>query len=259
MAKKSFLVTGGYGAIGKAIVEGLARNKEHIVFFVGRDPKKGKKVEEEIRKKTKNQEVYFLLADLSLKKEIEDLKKKYPLSYLDVLINNAATAPPTREESKEGLEMQFAVNIMSYLWMMHAFYPLLKNSLDPRIVNVASYWAGDLDIEDLQFIRRPYHNHPAYRQSKQANRMLSRFYAEEWREIRINSCHPGEVNSKLSNSLGFGGWESPQKGAETPIFLATSPHIPTGKYFEYLKEVPCRFSQDLSLIKRLHEKCEKFL
>jgi len=81
---------------------------------------------------------------------------------------------------------------------------------------VASYWAGDLDIDDLEFKHRPYSNGAAYRQSKQANRMLTVAFAERLAEHRIsvNACHPGDVNSNLSNDLGFGGHESPGEGNE---------------------------------------------
>jgi NAD(P)-dependent dehydrogenase (short-subunit alcohol dehydrogenase family) len=92
-------------------------------------------------------------------------------------------------------------------------------------VNVASYWAGGLDLGDLEFKRRPYDNDQAYRQSKQADRMLSVAFAERLREHRVwvNACHPGDVRSRLSANLGFGGHETPEQGAATPVWLATAP------------------------------------
>ena len=76
-------------------------------------------------------------------------------------------------------------------------------------------------------------------------------------EINVNVCHPGDVNSALSNSLSFGGHETPEQGAATPVWLATQAvgSEKTGKYFEHLKELPCRFSQDKKLIEDLYEKC----
>ena len=90
-------------------------------------------------------------------------------------------------------------------------------------VDVSSYWAGDLDIDDLEFKSRPYNNDTAYRQSKQANRMLTVAFARRVGEhgVSVNACHPGDVNSSLSNNLGFGGHESPREGARTPAWLAT--------------------------------------
>jgi NAD(P)-dependent dehydrogenase (short-subunit alcohol dehydrogenase family) len=79
------------------------------------------------------------------------------------------------------------------------------------VVNVASYWAGGLDLGDLELERRRYDNDAAYRQSKQADRMLSVAFAERLRDagVTANACHPGDVVSTLSRNLGFGGHETP--------------------------------------------------
>jgi NAD(P)-dependent dehydrogenase (short-subunit alcohol dehydrogenase family) len=121
------------------------------------------------------------------------------------------------------------------------------------VINVASYWAGDLDLSDLEFKRRRYSNGPAYRQSKQANRMLTVAFAERLRPygVTVNACHPGDVNSTLSNNLGFGGHESPDEGARTPVWLATSP---VGRR-EHMREVRCRFGADRQAIEKLYEIC----
>ena len=62
-------------------------------------------------------------------------------------------------------------------------------------------------MEDLEFKNRYYNNDEAYRQSKQANRMLTFAFADRLagKKVTVVSCHPGDVNSKLSNDLGFGG------------------------------------------------------
>jgi NAD(P)-dependent dehydrogenase (short-subunit alcohol dehydrogenase family) len=97
------------------------------------------------------------------------------------------------------------------------------------VVNVASYWAGGLQLNDLEFRFRRYDNDTAYRQSKQADRMLTRAFATHFanRNVTVNSCHPGDVRSKLSGVLGFGGYETPVQGAATPLYLATSPDVVT--------------------------------
>jgi NAD(P)-dependent dehydrogenase (short-subunit alcohol dehydrogenase family) len=130
------------------------------------------------------------------------------------------------------------------------------------VVNVASYWAGDLDLDDLQFTRRRYNNNEAYRQSKQANRMLSVVFAAHLADqgITVNACHPGNVNSRLSNNLGFHGHQSPDEGARTPVWLAVGPigGQVTGRYFEGLREVRCAFGQDAPAIEALYEACCRF-
>jgi NAD(P)-dependent dehydrogenase (short-subunit alcohol dehydrogenase family) len=146
--------------------------------------------------------------------------------------------------------------------MADAFTAHLKAGAPSRIVNVASYWAGGLDLSDLEFKRRQYDNDTAYRQSKQANRMLTVALAGRLAplNIAVNACHPGDVNSALSNSMGFGGHETPDQGAATPVWLATSSEIEgiTGKYFEHRREQVCSFSRDVKTIEKLYEICSGY-
>jgi len=78
--------------------------------------------------------------------------------------------------------------------------------------------------------------------------------------ITINACHPGDVNSALSNSMGFGGSETPDQGADTPVWLASSPEVEgiTGKYFEHRKQLVCSFSRNLQEVEKLFELCRKY-
>jgi NAD(P)-dependent dehydrogenase (short-subunit alcohol dehydrogenase family) len=181
---------------------------------------------------------------------------------LDILVNNAAIAPRRRMQTPEGIELQFATNVLGYFWMIEAFTERLRRSSAARIVNVASYWAGGLDINDLEFRTRRYSNDAAYRQSKQADRMLSAAFAARLRPlgIRVNACHSGDVNSQLSNDLGFGGHESPDAGASTPVWLATDPARgqDTGKYFEHEREVACPFMRDSEAVQALYAACEAY-
>ena len=73
----------------------------------------------------------------------------------------------------------------------------------------------------------------------------------------MNACHPGDVNSVLSNNLGFGGHQSPDEGAQTPVWLATSPvgESTTGRYFEHKRTVTCRFGQDRAAVEALYAAC----
>jgi NAD(P)-dependent dehydrogenase (short-subunit alcohol dehydrogenase family) len=145
---------------------------------------------------------------------------------------------------------------------MRAFERALRAAAPGRVVNVASYWAGDLDLTDLQFQRRPYNNDTAYRQSKQADRMLTAAFAKRWppAAITVNSCHPGDANSTLSNSLGYGGSDSPEQAADTPVWLATDPSLAgvTGHYFAHRRAQTCEFSQDAKAVAALDQICSKF-
>ncbi len=255
------IVTGATGAIGEAIVKGLAMQPQYEVVLVARNESKVQQVVHRVVEATGNQGVDYLLADLSRKAEINDLAEKWQ-GALHVLVNNAAISPRTRQETPEGIEMQFAVNVLSYFWMTQAFAPHLKTGAPARIINVASYWAGDLDIDDLEFKRRPYRNGTAYRQSKQANRMLTVAFAERLQAdgISVNSCHPGDVNSTLSNDLGFGGSETPEQGAATPVWLATDPKGGkySGRYFSHLRAEHCPFGEDRDALEALYAACLRY-
>lgn len=255
--QKTALVTGATGAIGSAIARQLAA-KDYIVVIVVRNEMKAKRVVSEIMAATGNPNVSYELADLSRQAEILSLAENWQ-GPLHVLVNDAAVTPRLRQETPEGIEMQFATNVLGYFWMAQAFREILRESAPARIVDVASYWAGGLDLKDLEFKRRRYSNGAAYRQSKQANRMLVTAWAGQLLQdgISINACHPGDVNSQLSNNLGFGGSQSPDQGAATPVWLATESAGGqlTGKYFEYMQESHCRFSENKAEIELLFTAC----
>ncbi len=261
MNKQIAIVTGATGAIGKAIARQIAGHEDYEVVLACRSEKKAKQAVEEIKRATGNNNVRYELVDLSRHKSIKEFAERWQ-GPIHVLVNNAATTPVNRQETADGIEMQFATNVLGYFWMIEEFKEPLMNSTPSRIVNVASYWAGDLDMDDLEFKKRRYNNDQAYRQSKQANRMLTVSFAEKLNKygVVVNACHPGDVNSKLSNNLGFGGSQTPDEGAKTPVWLATGDFRSqkTGCYFEHMREVKCRFSSNKLEINKLFNKCLSF-
>jgi len=254
--KKTAIVTGATGAIGKAIARQILATGSYRVIMVARDPGKAGKARDDIARLTGIEDLIVEIADLSRKHEIFALADRVP-SPVHLLVNDAAQSPRARQETPEGVERQWATNVLGYYWMMNAFLPHLRAGTPSRIVNVASYWAGGMDLDDPEFKRRRYNNDTAYRQSKQANRMLSASLAELFRAdgIAVNACHPGDVNSRLSNDLGYGGHETPDQGADTPVWLAISPDVEgiTGKYFENRQEHNCSFSHNKKEMKQLFE------
>ena len=260
-SSRVFLVTGSTGAIGKAIARQLASVADHEVVLVGRDETRTRQTALEIIRNTGNERVRHEIADLSRQADIQALADWWQ-GPLHVLINNAGVTPRSRQETPEGIELQFATNVLGYFWMTKAFQDILAKSAPSRVIFVASYWAGDLDMGDLEFRRRRYNNNRAYRQSKQADRMLSAAFAGRLKShgISVNACHPGDVNSRLSNNLGFGGHESPDEGADTPVWLATDEigQRETGKYFENRQEILDRFTQDRSAVEALYQKCLEY-
>ncbi len=259
--KKTAIVTGAYGAIGQAICEGIAI-KGFDLTLVGRERQSLQKIQSLLIQRTANQDISYHVTDLSSQREIFEFSRSWK-GPLHLLVNNAATAPRKRTETPVGIEMQWAANVLGYFWMISYFHPFMAGNINARIVNVASYWAGGMDLSDPEFKRRPYNNDVSYRQAKQANRMLTVAFSERLKPegITVNACHPGDVNSKLSNAFGFGGSESPHEGAATPLFLSLSEQVKeiSGRYFEHLCEVRCQFSQDKKQVEALYSACEKSL
>lgn len=253
-----YLLTGATGAIGLAIARQLAALPGTEVVLVCRDSSRGEQAIRAVINATGNSQVRAVQADLGRHADIFRLADQWH-GPLHALINNAASAPPSRLETPEGIERQFAVNVLGYYWMIEAFGEILKASAPARIVNVASYWAGGLDLNDPEFKRRRYDNDRAYRQSKQANRMLSSGFAARLKSYRIavNACHPGDVHSTLSHNLGFGGHQTPDQGADTPVWLATDPvgQEQCGGYFEHRRECDCPFSRDTPAVEALFKLC----
>lgn len=258
-SKKLAIVTGATGAIGKAIARQILKTGLYRVIIVARDEQKAIRCTQELKQKTNLDDISYAIVDLAHKKQIAEFASGL-VEPVHLLVNDAAYTPVRRMEAADGTEIQFAVNVLGYFRMTEAFTPHLKAGAPSRIVNVASYWAGGLDIDDLEFRHRHYDNDTAYRQSKQANRMLTVAHAVRLAPfgITVNACHPGDVNSALSNSMGFGGHETPDQGADTPVWLATGKDVEgiTGKYFEHRKETVCSFSKDRIKVERLFEICK---
>ena len=254
------LVTGATGAIGEAIARGLAERGFSVVI-TARSEAKALATLERLAAAVPDADLRAELVELSNTESIAALRARFS-GPLHVLVNDAAECPRERTETDEGVERQWATNVLGYYRMLLAFEDLLSESAPARVVNVASYWAGGLDLSDPEFRERPYDNDSAYRQSKQANRMLAAGLAPRLAKegITINACHPGDVPSKLASDLGFGGSASPDQGAATPVFLAADPSVEgeTGGYYARRKREDDPFTTDASAVARLLELCASY-
>jgi NAD(P)-dependent dehydrogenase (short-subunit alcohol dehydrogenase family) len=148
------------------------------------------------------------------------------------------------QETEDGLELSFATNVMAYQLLIRGLLPLLEQS-SGRIVNIASHYAGGLRVDDLNWTKRAYDPAAAYRQTKQANRMLSwklsRVLKAEKSKVTVNACHPGVLATGLLNDLGFGHGAAPANGARTPVFLATDASVAgiSGSFWDNKRDVGC--------------------
>jgi NAD(P)-dependent dehydrogenase (short-subunit alcohol dehydrogenase family) len=255
MQDRICLITGGTNGIGKSTAQGLARLGATVVI-VGRSAQKTGQVVEEIRLATGNQNVDSLLADLSSQQEVRrlagDFKRKYP--QLHVLLNNAGGTFMTRQLSVDGIEMTFALNHLAYFLLTNLLLDTLEASAPARIINVSSnaHSGGKIDFDNLQG-ERSYSRFGPYGNSKLANILFTTELARrlEGTGVTANALHPGFTSTGFGkNNPGFlmkimGAVvpliaRSPEKGAATSIYLASSPEVQsiTGKYF-----VDCRVSQ----------------
>jgi NAD(P)-dependent dehydrogenase (short-subunit alcohol dehydrogenase family) len=264
----NIIVTGATGEIGRAIAKSLAEQGHNLILPV-RNITKGNKLAESIKSSTGNNNVHIEHIELDNYKSIRSFIDNYAKKYksLDVLLNDAAISPPqTRAETSDGIEAQFGVNVLAYHVLSKYLRPLLKrdSAMDfTRIINVASNYAGDLDVTDLQFVRRRYDNNAAYRQSKQADRMIAVAAANQYKNdyIGVYSCHPGVVTSSLLSGLGMSrGYESAAEGAETPAFLATSDQVSfnqSGSFWDKKQLKKDHFASESEKIQQLWDYLEE--
>ena len=255
---KNVIVTGATGAIGEAIARQIVALGDYHVILAARDENKARLCVEKIVRATGSTNVNYELVDLSSHASIQAFSERWQ-EPLYALVNNAVIAPRTRTETSLGIELQFATNVLGYLWMTIDFLDQLKSGTPSRVVNVASNYAGGLDLEDLEFKRRRYDNRSAYRQSKQANRMLSTALGDRLAPdgIVVNACHPGVVNSQLTAAMGTSGPDSPDEGARIAVWLATDPEACnlSGKYFVNQRQSLDQFANNKPEINQLFNIC----
>ncbi|MBI4850588.1 MAG: SDR family oxidoreductase [Acidobacteria bacterium] len=263
---KICLVTGATAGIGKVTAQTLAQEGAKVII-VSRSKEKCTTTVSEIKEQTANKEVEFIAADLSSQQEIyklaDEFKKRY--SHLDILVNNAGAVFTSRETSADKLEMTFALNHLNYFLLTNLLIDPLKASPAARIVNVSSmaHESGQINFDDLQSEHR-YSGWGAYCQSKLANVLFTYELASRLKNTKItaNALHPGVVGTNFgSNNRGFMAMFvrlylklfsiSDKEGAQTSIYLATSPEVEnvTGKYFVKKKvrnSAPISYNQALA-------------
>lgn len=199
-ANRVVLMTGATGSIGQSIANGLASYPSTTLILALRNIDKGNQVKQQVIQATNNSDIHIEQVELDSSSSIKQLCDRIQSKYgvLNVLMNNAAaTAPNNKQYTKDHIELQFGVNVYAYYLLSELLVPVLKKGAQTqygaRIVNVASHYAGELDINDIEFNQRAYSESSAYKQSKQADRMMTWQLAEKYKPYNINcySCHPG--------------------------------------------------------------------
>jgi len=275
MAGKTVVVTGASSGIGFETARALAANGARIVMVV-RNRDKGDAAIGKIKAESPEAELGLVLADLySLAEvrragaEIRDREKR-----VDVLVNNAGLIHQRRELTVDGFERTFALNHLAAFLISYELRELLAAGAPSRIVTVSSFGHhfARFSWDDLATASRSWGETTSYSTSKLCNIWFARESARRLagRKVTSNALHPGAVGSNFGAS---GSWFyklgiqvakplllSPQKGARTSIYLASSPEVAetTGEYFVRCKvATPSRRARDDDSARRLWELSEK--
>lgn len=277
MKNKIIIITGSSSGIGLATALTLARQGAQLIL-VARTESKLKEAVQQISNQTGNKNIQYYVADFSSQKSIRALavKIKNDYSRIDVLLNNAGAVFPEFALSEDGLEMTIATNHFSYFLLTNLLLDLVKKSDYARIVNVASgsHYRGVIDYDSFTK-NKAYFITKAYAQSKLANVLFTFELAERLKgtQVTANCLHPGFVNTDIGNkgtkwyaqlfwtlSSRLGGI-SPESGAKTSVYLASSPEVQevSGKYFDKCKvKEPLELSENRNLQQELWAVSEKF-
>jgi NAD(P)-dependent dehydrogenase (short-subunit alcohol dehydrogenase family) len=252
MQGKRVLITGANSGIGKEAAVALAAQGAQIVMLC-RSRQRAEAALAEIIQRSGNDQIEIVLADFaslaSVAQAAETINQRY--QRIDVLLNNAGAYFSTRETSQDGYEMTFAVNHLAPFLLTKLLLPTLEASTPARIINVSSdaHRFTGMNFKQLHNPSR-YQGLIVYSRSKLANVLFTYALAEQLkdRNITVNALHPGVIASNFA----AGGSDvfafiiesvrrfmiTPEQGAQTSIYLASSPEVAqtTGKYFEKSKE-----------------------
>ena len=246
MKNKIALITGGNSGIGLATANALAKKSFDILLFC-RNEHKGAQAKADIQRNTPTAKVDVVIADLadlaSVREAAQQISSAFPR--LDVLINNAGYTPAQIEFTDDGIEKSFYASHVGHFVLTWNLLKLLKKTAaetgDVRIINLSS--AAHMMGQKARMFRQidDLSTWSAYGDDKLANILFTnaaaRFLADTG--ITVYSVHPGAVKTNFGGDTpGVVGqlfrlagplMRSPEKGAQTSVFLASAPLRAIGK------------------------------
>jgi NAD(P)-dependent dehydrogenase (short-subunit alcohol dehydrogenase family) len=247
---KRILITGATSGIGKETAIALAEDKENEIIFIARNQEKAQNTLIEIKNKTGNDKIHFIISDLSLLKNAKSAAEEYKSRFdsLDILINNAGFVAGEKIITAEGLEETLAVNHFSHFLLTNILLDTIKRSGNGRIIHISSgahKAIKNIDFTDLNFDKTVFKYFLVYGLSKLFNILFSNQLAKRLNGsgVTSNALHPGVINSnfghsskssiKIAMKLISPFIKNSRQGAQTTIYLATSKNVEgiTGKYF----------------------------
>ncbi|HEX4731264.1 MAG TPA: SDR family oxidoreductase [Solirubrobacterales bacterium] len=237
------LVTGATDGLGRALAERLA-GIGMTVHIHGRSEEKLEAAVREIVAATGNERVFTHRADLASLAEVRGLADEIAaLDALHLLVNNAGIGSglpdsPEREESKDGIELRFAVNYLAGFVLTTRLLPLLQRSAPARIVMVASLGQAALDFDEPMLERSYYEGRRAYAQSKLAqitfaNELAARLGPDSG--VTINSLHPATfMPTKIVLDERGTSVDSLERGVIATLRLAVAPELDgvSGRFYD---------------------------
>lgn len=244
---KTVFITGATDGIGKAAAHELARTGAQLIL-TSRDLRKGEVVKRELQSQTGNPRIEVLPCNLASLQSVKECAKvfKSRFSALHVLINNAGVMPQELQRSRDGFELNLAVNYLAPVLLTRLLLPLLLKSAPARIINTTSslHTRGVIDFDDFTGTRS-FDFYRSYATSKLELMLFTRSLSSELKGsgVAVIAMHPGWIRTKLAlGALQRGrllGWmralvrmSSPTKGSETLVYLANAPEARdfSGKY-----------------------------
>jgi retinol dehydrogenase 12 len=270
MNGKVVVITGATSGIGLVAAEKLAAMGARLVL-IARDRSRGEAALRRLREIGPNAAHAAHYADLSTIAEMKRVAGEIAATEprVDVLINNAGALFSSRQLTADGIEMTFATNHLSYFVVTLGLADRLRSTPGARVINTSSdaHKGRHLDFDDLQSAKG-YRGFAVYGRSKLCNILFTRELAKRWIDtgVTVNCLHPGFVSTRFGDQSG-GMFQrvvqvaklfaiSPEKGAETIIYLATSDDVAkvSGKYFYKCRAVnPTSDAQDDAAARRLWE------
>ena len=249
MKGKICLITGANRGIGFETARSLAAQGATVVLLC-RDAAKGEAARRAITEATGNPNVELLVCDLSLQVDVRRAAAEFKARHaeLHVLVNNAGIFLQQREVTKEGVERVLATNYLSHFLLTHLLLDTMKASAPARIINVATKTMGlKLDLDDIM-LEKNYSFMSSMGRTKLGLILFTMELSKrlEGTGVTVNAMHPGVVQTDLLNDVPkFFTFmfklmaRSPEKGASTAVYLATSPEVEgvTGKLYADQKPV----------------------
>jgi NAD(P)-dependent dehydrogenase (short-subunit alcohol dehydrogenase family) len=273
MQGKTVLITGATSGIGYHTALRLASMGARVAF-TSRNEEKGRRTAEAISRECGHDQVHVIPCDLASFASVRDAASGFREQFdrLDVLINNAGLWENRRRESKDGVEMNLAVNHLAPFLMTLWLLPMLRQGEGGRVISVSSdaHKSARFNFDDPE-LKKMYIGFVAYAQSKLANilfvQKLGRLYPVE--ELTANALHPGVVATQLFDKVTpwlkrlFGIFmRAPRNGARTNIYLASSPEVAqiSGKYFVDQKpKAPSKAAQNTATADALWDLSKRFV